>query len=72
MSDLDDALSALDALIKAKVVGASDLSSFFDRRLGDLQINAATSLEKLIAIRKQLAEAAGLADGPYEEWTVHV
>ena len=72
MADLDDALAALDALIKAKLTGASDLSSFYNRRLGALQIDAATSLDTLIALRKSLAEAASQAAGPYEEWTVHV
>jgi hypothetical protein len=71
MSDISDALVALDALIKAKLEGASDLSEFYDTRLGDLGISAATSVEKLMDIRTKMVSAVNAAD-PTEEMTAYL
>lgn len=63
MATLSDALSSLDSLIAAKITGASDLSEFYDRKLDALGINAATSLQKLLAIREQLRKAVSANEG---------
>jgi len=68
MSDMSDALTALDALIKAKLEGASDLSEFYNTHLGDLGISASTSLKDLMSIRGDMVVAVNAAD-PTEEMT---
>lgn len=55
-------VEALDALILAKVEGAEDLSSFYNRQLGALGIQPATSLKELTALREKWDEIAGRDD----------
>lgn len=62
MSVASDIVTALDALILAKITGATDLSQLSNRMIGQLKIDAATSIEKLTSMREQWREIANRED----------
>ena len=72
LSDLQDTRTALVSLMKAKAEGASDLSEFYDRRLGALGITAASSFDKLVSLLAKLDAAIGREQGGAEETIVYV
>ena len=75
MSVQDDLLAAREALaslLRAKLEGASDLSEFYDRRLGALGIEPASSIEKLLDWLDRINRAISSEEGGAEEliWQV--
>lgn len=72
MSDLDNAIASLDALISAKLAGVSDLSDLFNQTLGGAEgigITPASSLKELLDCRDRMV-AASQQDNPNENWMV--
>lgn len=62
MATADDIIGYLDALIAAKLSGATDLSSFYDRSIGSLSISPSTSIKDLMAIRDEYRRQAPPAE----------
>lgn len=70
--DLQIAYDALAVLIKNKISGATDLSEFYNRKLGGITISASTSLKELLSAQSDLGDLISKASGGTWEETIHV